>query len=342
MAADSKVFQRGNTRIPVGVCIGLANTKAFEQKYDEFFDKAFVKFNNPKPKVVFNSVDLNRIFGGDYSSYCAFLESFVKEITTVPDLVINVAFSMINSKLLDKDRVRYYGAHNSTVESVPFMKFIDHLTQYYPYIAPWAVQSQAGISGATVHLDDFQGSITEAWIQLKAKNFIQVYPNGDLCNREISAADLMVRYLDEKMRRDWIRVDEPGFTSVLKELQVPDFHVFYVGNPHLKSITPLEPKPIQMTSVYKRPMLFILKEGVMEKEKEFLERRLESMQAIQRFAFKNQTGYKFIAYEKDYKLMKDGDIVLHLGQRGKEQCDLLETMGYSLKVMSLNELKTAA
>ena len=48
MAADSKVFHRGNTRVPVGVTLGFSDVAQFEKEYDAFFDRAFQGFGKTK------------------------------------------------------------------------------------------------------------------------------------------------------------------------------------------------------------------------------------------------------------------------------------------------------
>jgi hypothetical protein len=339
MSCDSKVFYRGTTRIPVAVCVAFSNGNAIRVKYDELLQAFFSKRGIAKTKDVFNSVDISTIFGEDRSGFLAFLENFTKTISGLEGVHLNVTFSIINSKYLTNERVQYYGAGRSTVKEVPVMKFIDDLSECYPYVGAWAVTKIAKISGTVVHLDDFQGSMTEAWTELKKQNYIQVYPNGDLCRREISTADMIVKYLDEKMWSERSRIDETTFKKILSDLGIENSSIFYVGNPDLAKIVPVEPRSIPMRSLYKRPMVFILKEGIMEHEKEFLETRPESMRVIQKFAASRDTGYKFIAYDKDFGLLDDRDIVIYLGPRGKEQCELFATMGYHLETRSLSELR---
>jgi hypothetical protein len=335
------MFYRGTTRIPVAVCVAYSNGNAIRAKYDELLSAFFSDRGITKTKEVFNSVDISTVFGEDRGGFLAFLENFTREMAGLDGVHLNVTFSMINSKYLTNEKVRYYGAGRSTVKEVSVMKFIDDLSECYPYIGAWAVTNVAKISGTIVHLDDFQGSMTEAWTELKKQHYIQVYPNGDLCKREISAADMIVKYLDEKMWSGRSRVEEATFKKILSDVGIENSSVFYVGNPDLAKIVPLEPKSIPMRSLYRRPMVFLLKEGIMEHEKDFLERRPESMRVIQKFAASRDTGYKFIAYDKDYGLLQDRDIVIYLGPRGKEQCELLTTMGYSLETKSLTELRTS-
>jgi hypothetical protein len=342
MGADSKQFQRGSFRVPVGACIGVSNVQQFSDDYDRFFDQSFKKFGVTKAKTVFNSSEISTLYSGNIGGFIDFLESFIKEVCAKPNVVVNVAYSAINSKQLDNQRVKYYGDNRSAVRPVDFMKFIEHLTQYYAYITAWSVSKLAGIHGTTIHVDGFDGENTEAWRELKNSHVIQVYPNGDKCNKLISAADLIVKYLDEKMWLLRSRIEQQSFNNILQSLGIVNPKVFYVSNAALKSIVPVEPRPIYLKPFYKRPMLFILTEGTMLGEKEYLENKSESMSAIHRCAIAHETGYKFIDYGKDHQLLQDKDIVVYLGPRGKENCELLRTMGYSLKVMSLEQLKIAS
>jgi hypothetical protein len=339
MAADSKMFQRSPAQFPVGVCVALSNPREFNSRYDNFFQEYFKNSSAKQLKHVYSSHEIRTHFRDNHLAYLTFLESFLRKVCDSSDVTINVTFTLINTQKLPGGNVSYYGSYKTSEKVVKPMTFINDLDKYYPYIAAWSVSEIAGVHGPMIAFDDLHGQLTKAWQQLKQNNhFLSIYPHGDQCRRDISAADLLVKYLDEKTFAERIRIGESELNGLFKSLKIENSNTFYVGNPHLQSIVPFDVRPIQLETYYKRPMVFVLKEGSLPHESKFLEARPEPLHAIQEFAFKNDTGYKLIDYSEDSNLIRDNDILIHYGPRGKEQVEVLETMSYKLNSVSLKDI----
>jgi hypothetical protein len=266
------------------------------------------------------------------------LELFVKAVGQSPNLALNVVYTTLNFSLIPNG-VTYYGSGRSSTKKIPPQKFMQDLSQYYPYIVAWKVSKNAGLHGATLHIDDLpSGEVTDAWRELASLHLIKVYPNGDLCIPAISAADLCVRYLDQKLWKLRVRVEDTTISRVLDSLGIQNAHVHYAGHPDLKYLVPLEPRPLPLDMVYARPMIFVLKEGIIEKEAEYIRRRPEVRAALELLAYKRSTGFKLIDYSRDYRFLRDGDIVVYLGRRGQEQAEYLQTLGWKVETYSLKDL----
>jgi hypothetical protein len=325
----------------MGVCLTLQDKQELTRTYDAVMDEVFKLANATREKVSYSSHELSGIFGSRRDEYLDALEYFVQQLGKLPTLKINFVFTVLNTLLL-KEGVKYYGYGRSPVKIVPPLEFLDAIDSYYSYICAWKVTKSYKIMGTNVLLDNFKGSITSCWSELLAHHRVTVIPNGDLCNPIISSADLCVRYFDEKMYQGHMPLSESSINQILEERKIQNGNVFYVGNPDLPDITPMERSPIRLEHYYPRPMVFVLKEGVLQSETEYVRTRRPLMMKIERYAAEHDTGYKFIDYSKDSELLKDGDIVISLGPKGKEQFDFFTGIGYKLTMASLADLDSSA
>lgn len=325
----------------MGVCLTIQDKQELLRTYDEAMDEIFKDANATREKTSYSSHELSGIFGARRDAYVDALEYFVQQLGKLTTLKINFVYTVLNTLLL-KDGVKYYGYGRSPVKIVTPLEFLDAIDSYYSYICAWKVTKSYKIMGTNVLLDHFKGNITSCWSELLAHHRVTVIPNGDLCNPIISSADLCVRYFDEMMYQEHMPLSENSINQILESKNIQNGNVFYVGNPDLPDITPMERSLIRLDHYYPRPMVFILKEGVMQSETEYVKTRRPLIMKIEKYASDHDTGYKFIDYAKDAELLKDGDIVISLGPRGKEQFDFLTGIGYKLTMVSIADLDPSA
>jgi len=337
MSADSKAFVRGSWRGCLGACICYANPASFDELYDSTLDSAFKKYGLTKEKDVYSSRDISELFGVKRNDFLDFLEYFVKTIGSDKDVILNVVYTTLTIALIPKG-VPYYGRGRYATKYFAVPKFLSDLSQYYPYICAWIVYKRAGLTRTVVYLDNLQGEVTEAWKELIANHTVWVLPNGDLCSSFISAADLLVRYTDEKLFELKGGLHSDDLERLFKSLGI-GARIHYVGHNELDQIRPIEKYPLPLHFCYKRPMIFVLKEQLMEKEVEYVRKRRKLIYSLEKYACKVGSGYKFIEYSKDHRLLKDGDHLIYLGPRGKEQAEYLtNSLGWKLTVRSITEL----
>lgn len=337
MSADSKAFVRGNWRGCLGACLCFTNPISFAKSYKDFLNASFKKYGLTKEKEVYSSYDISELFGVDRSNFLECLESFIKKVGNDSEVILNIVYTTLTLGLLPNG-VPYYGSGRYAKKNVPVPKFLADLSQYYPYICAWIVSERAKLSRTAVFLDNIQGEVTEAWKELITNHNVWVLPNGDLCNPFISAADLCIRYIDEKMFHLHGGLRSEDLEKLCESIDI-DTRIHYVGHSELEQIRPIEKYPLPLHFCYKRPMIFILKEQIMEKEVEYVRKRRKLMMSLENYACGIGSGYKFIEYSKDYNLLRDGDHLIFLGPRGKEQAEYLtKSLGWNLTVRALNEL----
>lgn len=336
MSADSKAFIRGKWRGCLGACLCYGNPASFTKSYGNFLNSSFKKYNLKKEKEVYSSRDISELFGPNRNEFLDFLESFVKKIGNDEEVILNLVYTTLTLKLIP-DGVPYYGIGRYAKKIVPVTKFLSDLSQYYPYICAWIVHKRAKMSRTAVYLDNLQGEVTEAWKELISNHTVWVLPNGDLCNPFISSADLCVRYVDEKLFAMKGGLYADHLEKLCKDIGI-ESRIHYVGHKELDQIRPIEKLPLPLHFCYKRPMIFVLKEQLMEKEIEYVRKRRKLILSLEKYACKVGSGYKFIEYSKDYKFLKDGDHVIYLGPRGKEQAEYLKSLGWNLTIHSIGEL----
>src|SRR5659263_124511 len=139
--------------------------------------------------------------------------------------------------------------------------------------------------------------------------------------------------MDEYLAQNHMRLDETSIRSGLEVYGAKDAHVFYVGHPDLESIIPTKKEKINLLNYYKRPMIYILKEGAIESENNFIETS-PMWNKLLNFACSKDSGIKYISYDEDHKTIKDGDYLIHLGEKGKKEVEYLKQLGYNINSIS--------
>jgi len=125
-----------------------------QKKYNNFLIDYFDKIGKQKDKDVYSSTDMSRVFERDRKGYFDFLEAFVRFIGKDQNTTLNLIWStLVASKL--PNGVQYYGSGRSAVKSVNPNKFLEDLSQYYPYICAWKIASIANLTKSAILLDDF-------------------------------------------------------------------------------------------------------------------------------------------------------------------------------------------
>jgi hypothetical protein len=332
ISSDSKLFTRGfgdrTFKGCIGVCLSFTNPKLFEKKYIDFFSDFVLSNGFDDNRTIFKSYDLKQFFQNDNVGFFNTLQSFVSMLAE-NDVLINVVFSTFNTKLLPE--VTKYGVGRYPSKKIQTLKFIDELAEYYPYIVVWKVSKTVYLKDIDVFLDSFTGEHTNAWGELCTHHRVNIIPKGDMCNPFISSADLVVRYIDEYIANNRLKLNEDDIISSLNCCGVENGHVFYVGQPDFDSIVPIFSRNINIGNYYMRPMVYILNED------DFKSKHVEQSPLWNKlldFTYKNAAGIKFISYEEDYKFIRDGDYILYFGDKGESQAKTLEKLGYNILPLS--------
>ena len=331
IAADSKLLQRGNVpnffRACIGSCLGFSNHADYPEKYDLFLDTLCKKHAIKRERTVLKSVDLARQCGNDRAKYLRTLTEFTSFLGE-NGVHINIVYTyFVLSKL--PFGITKYGGDRNPHRKIRTLDFLNELSEYYPYISAWVTSKSAQLRNAIVLLDNFEGEVTNAWDELRAHHEIKILPRGDLCNPFISSADIVTKYIDEYLFFNRLSLKEENIKSAFQACNIHNPHIFYVGHGALPDIVPPIKKQINCQEYYIRPMTFVIKENVLDKEILYIENS-PVYQKILAFACEKQTGIKFFTSNEDHKRIQKGDYIIYLGKNGKEVVDYLNDLGHGI------------
>lgn len=339
MAADSKPFNRGVAervfRGCLGVCLGFEEPDNFKANYDTAVDAILRNISAVRTRTVLKSYDFGKLFEEDRESLLSSLGSFVSMLAD-NEININVVFTTLNTQLIPEG-IKKYGTGRYPFETKKPLDFLNELNGYYPSIVTWKVSKVASLKNTTVYLDSFTGEYTKAWGELCAHHMVHVMPKGDVCNPFISSADLVTKYIDEYLAQNHLRLDESSIRSGLEIYGAEDAHIFYVGHPDLENIIPTKKEKINLVNYYKRPMIYICKEGIINCESDFIETS-RVWDKLLNFACSKDSGIKFMSYDEDYQNIKDGDYLIYLGEQGEKQAKYLKQLGYDIIPVSSSDI----
>ncbi|MCL5729956.1 MAG: hypothetical protein M1165_00090 [Candidatus Pacearchaeota archaeon] len=287
-----------------------------------------VKVGLQSEREILKSFDLLKNLGeGDIDTALEILDDFIL-VLKKSEVKINIVYTTFNPTLLNV--IKIYG-RGSPSKQISLIKFLNLLTSYYPYVAVWRCAQTTPLEGSEIFLDSFDGEITGAWSDIENEN-ISVLPCGDQCNAYISASDIVCKWVDKALFKNKLKLHETDLKSLFAGLALvegEDYEIFFCGQPHLPKIVPSSNKKIPLHNYYKRPMIFVLSEGIMGNESKFMEGS-PYWDKILKYASDNNTGIKHICYSEDYKNIKIGDHLLYFGENAKKQAEYLLSLGYNI------------
>lgn len=338
MAADNSMFVRGTSpkvfKACIGTCICIGDPKKFLDSYYEYFNEIKKKYSIKTPRNVFKTFDIKKLFS--FEKHVDILEGFFQKICETPKFRMNFVWTSFKSGV----SIKMYGGYTSKTSTITKNppEFLDILNQYYPYICAWKTSKVAKLRETKVFLDNLTGEITRAWEELSHYHDIHIVPKGDQCNVFISASDLITNYIEYKMRERKMKLDENAIKKLLEELGSEEPRAYHCGVKDLSNIVPIDKKKISMDRYYIRPMVFVLKEGIFKEERHWIENSVVHEKLLN-FANSVNGGLKYIDYAQDSKNIREGDYLVYLGEKGKEQARfIIERLGYPAKMISIDDI----
>lgn len=342
VAIDSKDFIRKGYRTKdkkfsqfrgvYGVAVKFEDKDEFEVKYDTILKKICDKYGLRRKHDVLKSYEILSALG--YPQGPFFLEEFFNEIrSSLTNL--EIYYTTIPSTKVPK--IKKYGADKTGVELIDPISFLKELSPTYPHCCAWAYINEHPEDAMTpIHIDYFEGEITDAWKQIRSLPNIKVYVAGDECNCYISAADMIAKIID-------LRLFSKRYTlykTCIKEC-FPEATILFIDQ--LKSIVPVSKEKIDVGSKLAHPIVFLLKEGMHE---EVVGSAREShvigsspiMDRILKLAHDAGGCYKFFDINIDQKLIQEGDYFVYFGAKGLETANYLRSIGYKIKPLSSSAL----
>ena len=313
ISSDSKEFIRQfssgkSFRAVIGVSLAFSRPHNFLDRYLTFFEelKSYPDLSSQfvnNPRIVFKSSDLSHYFGEN--KLYSVLKSFVDNVVSHNDIIVNFVYSSfkIPPEKCGKTEtskckwIPFKGDHLNVFE------FLNKLNSYYSYIPTWKVISSANIKGSTCFIDAFSpgAPYTRAWLQLiGSNNDIHIYPSGDSVNPFISAADLVLRYIELHMLRSNIFFD---VTKIKSSLNIPNLKVYHAGTRDLIELIPypiktenLSYKDIPAYEYYNRPIILVIAENYIKKESALL-KKSPYYQYLLHYAYIKNASLKLVSFD---------------------------------------------
>ena len=338
LSADSKSFvvvRKKQFKANIGVALLFKKPEKFKENYTEYFEDLKENFHTKNPRYTFKSRDIKSLFGHNDST--KIMEGFAS-IINESKVTVNFVLSVFNTKRLKK--VKYYAKDKATKTEKP-MKFIDKLTSYFSYITAWKSLKELGLDNIDVYLDNFdEQELTYAWDELIEENHPVIFPKGDQVNMFISAADIVLEYIHQRIMEYNIRLGNTEmYTLNEAHLGFKKFKVFYSGNRDVKYLAPYSRRKVPIKEYLVRPMIYLLPEGLMGKEERTVIEHSPSFQYLLRFASDRNGGLKFISFEKDAYNIRENDIIVYFGDQGRKKAEYLKKeLKYPIEIFHVLEI----
>ena len=334
ISADSKSIIRGPYKAQLSCAVKFFNPDSFKLAYFDFMKDLFQKEGKEMQRDIYKSFELGSKFVENQEKFYEILLSFAKFLNE-QNVEINVIYTSLYSPKL-KRGVNLYGG-NRSVKRVSIPTFIDILGSYHNYISIWKLHNIGqDLSSAEILLDCFEGEFTRAWDEIKDFN-ISIIPEGDRCNAFVSTADLCCKFIDILLKKKKEKLGDEILNNIFKKENLNNFKAIYSGHQDLRYLMPIYNSKIKIENHYKRPMIFVLKEGISGSESKIFEGSVY-WDSILNLASKFGGGVKHIDYNQDASKIREEDYLICTGPRGEEQAKRFLEWGYKFNYLNLKQL----
>ena len=326
---------KGHFESVLGIAIKVKDYIEFEKKYTEAVKKAstVLKNENDLQFICFNDIK------GEKNSY-NFLELFFKELSSEIEKV-HIFYTLFSKKRFSE--VKVYG-RKSKIEKIKLSEptrtyeklLSSHILQCFPAICAWRLIEHLLPGTIEFHLDAYDGHIFEAQEELdSSKHIVYIYPGGDCVNAVISTADLMIEFLDNRLKVNSKLLIYENIRPVLPEFG-EKVMVYPISNKHIPSITPLDKQSVQLWDKMRHPVFWVFKgEEIIDSA---TMKRSKSYRNLQDFAASKYGVVRMFDKSKDINYFKEGDYGVYLNFRSKDQIESYIKLGKKFNLFNLNTL----
>jgi hypothetical protein len=283
----------------IGVIVFVEDFESFRQKYYSILQEVFNNTGIKLERKVLSSYELLELTQGNYSMLYEFCEKIKPLIKST-----SVFYTGFNTQQIPK--IRIFG-RTSTPRFVGIEEFmVTHIDQAFPHICIWRTLVYLRNTNTTVFSDSFTTNLTEAWDSIiQHPNLFEIFPNGDSLNPLISTADMLVKYIDQKVKdnKEWLNRD-----SITRVLGNENLYVHRITNSHLRNITPLRRMKFNFNDFIRHPVFFIIKPKNSKVEIEFV--KFHSPTLLNRITDSNGS-LMYFDQRKHPNYIVDGDTLIY-------------------------------
>lgn len=208
--------------------------------------------------------------------------------------------------------------------------FYDLISNAYPALCAWELRQCKNTS--TLLLDNFQGRVCPAWLELGAAQDTLVYYKGDQCNELISAADILLRLIKIKMipnKACFLKVE----IDKIAELFGKKTQLYFIGKQCLGKITPHVPSRMKSQHLVKHPIAYLIKENPQDDGEESIIENSPLFNDIIK-KINSDGGCAKYFHPDDSKEIKEGDRMVSFGKRGDQIFEKLKRGKYPIEKFS--------
>lgn len=334
ISSDSKSIIRGEFKGQLSCAIIFREPEKFKEGYSDFMKKLFQTEGKEMKREIYKSFELGFEFVDNQKKFYDILLGFAKFLNG-QNAEVNVVYTSLYAPKL-KGGINLYG-EGIAVKRVNVPTFIDIVGTYHNYIPIWKLHNIGqDLSSFEILLDCFEGEFTRAWDDIKDFN-ISIIPEGDKCNIFVSASDLCCKFIDILLKVKRERLGDDILNEIFKKEGLNNFKAIYSGHQDLKYLVPISNHKIKIENYYKRPMIFVLKEGISGSESKIFEGSIY-WDSILNLASKLGGGVKHMDYSQDASKIKDIDYIIYTGPRGEEQAKRFLEWGYKFNCLNFKQV----
>jgi len=313
--------------------------EAIEEVYEDFISTQFSSI--PRNRYVYKSSDIReKLSLSSPYRFINVLGDLYSSLLDIDSLSIVILYTTFNTQKLP--HVTYYGHKRTPQRTIKTINFLDNLQQYYCYVCAWKVLKEWQYRCCDVLLDAFEGEITNSWDELTHHHNVNIYFGGDQCNPLIASADIITRFVDELLAFKRLKLESSDIMTALNGYKAvgEKVKVYYIGHTDLPNIVPAINRSVDKHVYYKKPSVFLLPEGVVKKEKAWVEKS-PVYDRLLNFASKIGGGFKRIDGFQDhvYLNQRPNSFLVYQGENGQREAEYLkEVLAYPVKIISIRDI----
>jgi len=196
VAFDSTWFLRRSNVSPfkalLGVSITVNDKEEFRNIYDRAIDNCFEKYGVEKKKNIYKAAHLtDQVLDKTTNLIKDFIHLVSESIRE-----INVYYTFYPTNFTGE----IITCRDSYPRPYKPEKFMNLIFNAYPHYCVWKYfKINRQLQDYNFEVDYFHGKITPAWREIQELPNLRLYFNGDQCNKLISTADLILRYINNTM-----------------------------------------------------------------------------------------------------------------------------------------------
>jgi hypothetical protein len=321
-----------------GVGVSVSEYDTFVSAYEKSMQESFAEAGLEMRRPIYKGSDLKKIF---YSSGIDVFGNFIKNVA--PTLsAVDYYFSYFCLKdetgkpQWDSEFIDVFYDDPTKRKKIKPIEFINLIQESYPVFCAWKYIQDVPHITNRIYLDNVGIRPCSSWKGLKANKNVNIVYHGDRCNHLISTADILASYLEEKIRKDKIKIRQIGE-------RIPELRGKIFGHPEwstcMYNLSPAKDYLENTIDRILRPVVYIFT-GDRDKfakmfgqvnMKDFI---LESTLGDALITKASKEGMSIKFYEpNDNQLIKKDDFFASYDGDGTAKIEYLQSLGYKNKII---------